>query len=132
MNELAKLTKRESEIAELFAWGAAKKDIANRLYISERTVENHTRSIYVKVGVTKVNELSAWWFCTKFKISFDLSPLKRGVIAMFFLSAISFVEIYAQESSTLYNRPLKTRTQRAKQGRRKNEVDFDLSNLIIY
>lgn len=132
MNELAKLTKRESEIAELFAWGAAKKDIANRLYISERTVENHTRSIYVKVGVTKVNELSAWWFCTKFKISFDLSPLKRGVIAMFFLSAISFAEIYAQDSSTLYNRPLKTRTQRAKQGRRRNEVDFDLSNLIMY
>lgn len=133
MNELAELTKRESEIAELFAWGAAKKDIANRLCISERTVENHTRNIYDKAGVTKVNELSAWWFCTKFKISFDLSPLKRGVIAMFFLSVISFMEIYAQDSTTLY-RPLKTRTQRvvrSRQGRRKNEADFDLSNLTI-
>lgn len=132
MNELAELTKRESEIAELFAWGAAKKDVANRLYISERTVENHTRNIYEKVGVTKVNELSAWWFCTKFKISFDLSPLKRGIVAMFFLSIISFMEVYAQDS-TLY-RPLKTRTQRVsrvRQGRRKNEADFDLSNFII-
>ena len=65
----AELTKRESEIAELFAWGASKKDIANRLYISERTVENHTRNIYDKTGCSKVNELSAWWFCTKFHIS---------------------------------------------------------------
>lgn len=36
--EDANLTKRESEIAELFAWGASKKDVANRLNISERTV----------------------------------------------------------------------------------------------
>lgn len=79
MNEFAELTKRESEIAELFAWGASKKDIATRLYISERTVENHTRNIYEKVGCSKVNELSAWWFCTNFHISFDLSPFKRNV-----------------------------------------------------
>ncbi len=76
-----KLTKCEAEIAELFAWGAGKKDIANRLFISERTVENHARKIYEKTGCSKVNELSAWWFCTKFHISFDLSPLKRKVIA---------------------------------------------------
>lgn len=75
------LTKRESEIAELLAWGASKKDVANRLLISERTVENHTRNIYEKIGVFRVNELSAWWFCNKFHISFDLSPLKRKVIA---------------------------------------------------
>lgn len=85
MNEETNLTKRESEIAELFAWGASKKDIANRLYISERTVENHTRNIYEKIGCSKVNELSAWWFCTTFHISFDLSPLKRKVMATILL-----------------------------------------------
>lgn len=85
MNKDAELTKRESEIAELFAWGASKKDVANQLYISERTVENHARNIYEKTGCTKVNELSAWWFCTKFHISFDLSPLKRKSIATAFL-----------------------------------------------
>ena len=48
--DAVKLTKRESEIAELFAWGASKKDIANRLFISERTVENHARNIFIKTA----------------------------------------------------------------------------------
>lgn len=95
MNELAKLTKRETEIAELFAWGAAKKDVANRLFISERTVENHTRNIYSKIGCGKVNELSAWWFCTRFDISFDLSPLKRQLTAFCMLLILIPETIFA-------------------------------------
>ena len=86
--ETVKLTKRESEIAELFAWGASKKDIANRLFISERTVENHARNIYEKTGCEKVNELSAWWFCTNFHISFDLSPLRRKIISLCLLALL--------------------------------------------
>lgn len=39
IEDAVKLTKRESEIAELFAWGATKKDIANRLYISEERLK---------------------------------------------------------------------------------------------
>lgn len=82
MNGSAKLTRRETEIAELFAWGASKKEVADRLYVSERTVENHARNIYRKTGCGKVNELAAWWFCTRFHISFDLSPLKRKAGAL--------------------------------------------------
>jgi DNA-binding CsgD family transcriptional regulator len=77
MSTDAPLTKRESQIAELIAWGAAKKEIASQLYISERTVENTARNIYAKTEVSKANELSAWWFCTNFNIPFDLSPLQR-------------------------------------------------------
>lgn len=87
--EVAELTKRESEIAELFAWGASKKDVANRLFISERTVENHARNIYAKIGCQKINELCAWWFCTTFHISFNLSPLKRKVIVGMFLMLLT-------------------------------------------
>lgn len=81
MNISAQLTKRENQVAELIAWGATKKDVANKLFISERTAENHTRSIYEKAEVTKSNELSAWWFCKNFNISLDLSPFKRKAIA---------------------------------------------------
>ena len=77
MNTAVSLTQRETEVAEYFAWGAAKKEIADYLSISERTVENHARNIFYKVGCGKVNELSAWWFCTRFNISFDLSPIKK-------------------------------------------------------
>lgn len=85
MNPNAKLTKRETEVCELIAWGATKKDVANRCFISIRTVENTVRNIFNKIGVTKVNELSAWWFCVQFNISFDLSPLKKTAIATLLL-----------------------------------------------
>jgi Response regulator containing a CheY-like receiver domain and an HTH DNA-binding domain len=90
MNATATLTNRETEVAELFAWGAAKKDISRILFISERTVENHARSIFDKIGCGKVNELSAWWFCTRFGISFDLSPFKRSIIASCMLVLVIF------------------------------------------
>lgn len=117
------LTKRESEIAELFAWGASKKEIAERLFISERTVENHARKIYEKTGVSKVNELSAWWFCTKFHISFDLSPLKRKIIATMLLVFMipQFVDF---DNAAIRTRTSTCRTVRATRSRRKTEDDF--------
>ena len=126
MNDAVKLTKRESEIAELFAWGASKKDIANRLFISERTVENHARSIYDKTGCTKVNELSAWWFCTTFHISFDLSPLKQKVIAMFLL-VLLIPQLWSNDNVIMARnaRTTTTRTCRVR-GRRKTDGDYSL------
>jgi DNA-binding CsgD family transcriptional regulator len=73
----ANLTRRERDITELLAWGASKKEVASHLYISERTVENHARNIYEKTGCNKVNELSAWWFCFRFRIPMSLSPIRR-------------------------------------------------------
>lgn len=117
------LTKRESEIAELFAWGASKKEIAERLFISERTVENHARKIYEKTGVSKVNELSAWWFCTKFHISFDLSPLKRKIIATMLLVFMipQFVDF---DNAAIRTRTSTCRAVRVTRSRRKTEDDF--------
>jgi DNA-binding CsgD family transcriptional regulator len=128
MNELATLTKREAEIAELFAWGAAKKDISNRLFISERTVENHARAIYEKVGCGKVNELSAWWFCTHFNIPFDLSPLKQKVVACMILFAFVQSNILGtNESERYYRRYMKNERTAL---RRRNENEFDDYSLI--
>lgn len=118
----ANLTKRESEIAELFAWGASKKDIANRLFISERTVENHARNIYDKTGCSKVNELSAWWFCTKFHISFDLSPLKRKTVSIILL-VLMIPQILNYDNNMIRVRNNSCRVVRVR-ARRKSENDF--------
>lgn len=124
MNATATLTKRESEVAELIAWGASKKDIAHKLFISERTAENHARSIYEKTGVTKVNELSAWWFCTRFKISFDLSPFKRAFIAVSLLLILIPRELSHDDDSVMRTRRGKRVEMRASRGRRVSNWDL--------
>ena len=127
MNARAELTGRESEIAELVAWGGSKKEIANLLSISERTVENHIKNIYAKVGCGKSNELSAWWFCTRFHISFDLSPLKRSLVG-FFLFLITLPQIATNDNDNWMNtqktnnvRMARTRTKT----RRKDETTLE-------
>lgn len=84
----AELTRRETEIASLLAWGASKKEVAERLFISTRTVENTARSIYMKTGVQKATELCVWWFCSKCGVPVSLDPLKRAFIAAILLMVI--------------------------------------------
>ncbi|HEY7273574.1 MAG TPA: LuxR C-terminal-related transcriptional regulator [Actinoplanes sp.] len=45
------LTHRERQVAELAAVGTRSRDIADRLYLSPRTVENHLQRVYAKLGV---------------------------------------------------------------------------------
>lgn len=128
MDNAKPLTKRESEIAELFAWGASKKDIAKRLFISERTVENHTRNIYEKTGCSKVNELSAWWFCKTFHISFELSPFKRNAITMVMIM-LMIPQIMDFDNMAIRTRTNSCRVVRVVRARRKSgnnnaTVDF--------
>ena len=89
MNATVILTRREREIAELIAWGSCKKEVASRCHIAVRTVENHVRNIYEKTGVTKVNELSAWYFCTHYNIPLTMSPLVRRTMAVVLLTIFS-------------------------------------------
>ena len=54
------LTRREREISELVAGGLTNRAIADRLVLSERTVEGHIRSILAKLQLTNRTELAAW------------------------------------------------------------------------
>lgn len=56
MNKVVTLSKRETQMAELLAWGAAKKEVADKLFVSTRTVEATTRNIYEKIGIQKATE----------------------------------------------------------------------------
>jgi DNA-binding CsgD family transcriptional regulator len=53
------LTSRERQIARLAAAGVPSKEIADQLYLSSRTVDNHLMRVYAKLGVTGRAELSA-------------------------------------------------------------------------
>lgn len=52
----ADLTRREVEILEQLGRGARNKDIAERLFISERTVKNHVSAILAKLQVNSRTE----------------------------------------------------------------------------
>lgn len=53
------LTRREREIASLAAEGLSSKAIAEQLFLSVRTVDNHLSRVYVKLGVGGRGELAA-------------------------------------------------------------------------
>src|SRR5207253_11134651 len=51
------LTKREREVARLAAQGRSAREIAQELFIGERTVETHLANAYGKLGVSSKMEL---------------------------------------------------------------------------
>ncbi|MEI6695396.1 MAG: response regulator transcription factor [Bacteroidota bacterium] len=51
------LSKREIEIVELFSEGLSYKEIANRLYISTRTVESHKNNILEKLELKTIVDM---------------------------------------------------------------------------
>lgn len=134
MNTTVKLTKREEQIAELLAWGAAKKEVPDMLPVKPgrgpiaiQTVENTVRNIYEKLGIQKVNELSAWYFVTHFSIPASLNPLKKRVISILLLLIIIPSEV---ASLGYFIRPTSSariiRAARCSRARRKDESTFEL------
>ena len=54
------LAKRELDVARLVADGLSNKQIGARLFISERTVDSHVRSILNKLGFNSRAQIAAW------------------------------------------------------------------------
>lgn len=55
----ASLTDREAEILALLANGARASDIADTLFLAEKTVKNHLTSVYAKLGVSSAAQAVA-------------------------------------------------------------------------
>lgn len=56
--EVRPLTGREQHVARLAADGLSSQEIAARLVLSVRTVDNHLQRAYAKLGVTSRGELA--------------------------------------------------------------------------
>lgn len=54
------LTEREFEVLQLVAQGSSNKEIAQKLYLSVRTVEGHLANIYGKLQVKSRMEAALW------------------------------------------------------------------------
>ena len=54
-------TRREVEIAGLVAEGLTNREIAERLVLSERTVEGHIANLFAKVNVNSRTQLATWF-----------------------------------------------------------------------
>jgi predicted ATPase/DNA-binding CsgD family transcriptional regulator len=56
----ALLGKRQADVARLVAEGLSNKQIGARLFISERTVDSHVRSILNKLGINSRAQIAGW------------------------------------------------------------------------
>jgi DNA-binding CsgD family transcriptional regulator/sugar lactone lactonase YvrE len=63
LQELGKagLSRREREVAALVADGLTNREIAERLFISERTADGHLEHIREKLGVNNRAQVAAWY-----------------------------------------------------------------------
>lgn len=57
----AALSRREQEVAALVAEGLTNRAIAQRLFISERTVDGHLENIREKLGVSNRAQVATWF-----------------------------------------------------------------------
>lgn len=54
------LSHREAEVAELVSKGLSNKEVANQLFVTEKTVKFHLTNIYKKMSVKSRAQLIVW------------------------------------------------------------------------
>jgi non-specific serine/threonine protein kinase len=60
LTDAGMLSRREREVVAMVASGMTNKEIAQRLFIAERTAEGHLERIRNKLGVRSRTEVATW------------------------------------------------------------------------
>lgn len=89
-----KLSPREYQVAELIAWGASDKEVADELSISVLTARTHRRNILGKIRGHNAADLTRWFFEMKAKQSFGLNPRQVRHITWILLILLGVGEIF--------------------------------------
>jgi len=55
------LSRRELEVAALVADGLSNREIGDKLFITERTVDNHVQHIFNKLNFNSRAQIAAWY-----------------------------------------------------------------------
>jgi DNA-binding CsgD family transcriptional regulator len=69
------LSNREAEVAELVTKGLSNKEVANQLFVTEKTVKFHLTNIYKKMSLKSRAQLIVW--CMP-HFSFQEAPQVQG------------------------------------------------------
>jgi two-component system, NarL family, response regulator DevR len=59
-DELAALTERERSVLDLIGDGLSNREIAERLFLAEKTVKNYVTSVLAKLGMQRRTQAAAW------------------------------------------------------------------------
>ena len=59
-DELSSMTEREREVLELMGEGLSNRQIAERLFLAEKTVKNYVTSVLAKLGMQRRTQAVAW------------------------------------------------------------------------
>lgn len=76
------MSRREKEIAELLARGMSEKEIAEKLFISPATVNNHTRNIREKFGLNKNSEIILLYIAQRNNKKFSIANIREFGISV--------------------------------------------------
>ena len=85
------VSKREKEILDLVASGQSNKDIAQTLFISEKTVRTHLHNIFRKLDISKRTEA----------VSLMMDACSTEGVSDILLSFIPFVNISSKRKDPL-------------------------------
>jgi DNA-binding NarL/FixJ family response regulator len=57
---LSQLTDRERSVLQLIGDGLSNREIAERLFLAEKTVKNYVTSVLAKLGMQRRTQAAAW------------------------------------------------------------------------